>query len=142
MKKIIVCGSRDYKNKALLEEMLEKIVTPHLNFELITGDCPTGADKMAWDWFCSKSWDDWIDSDVIVESRVVAFKKFPANWKKYGRAAGPRRNAEMADYVLGEEGAGEEALCIAFWDGKSKGTKDMIDKARRHGIKVCDYITS
>ena len=47
---------------------------------------------------------------------------FPAEWKKYGRAAGPIRNekiAEISDYV------------ICFWDGKSKGTFSMIQEAKK-----------
>lgn len=49
---------------------------------------------------------------------------FPANWKKYGKAAGPIRNAEMADYA-------DEALII--WDGKSTGSKSMISEMTRRG---------
>jgi len=44
-----------------------------------------------------------------------------------GKAAGFIRNAEMAEYA--------DAL-IAFWDGRSKGTKHMIDLAKKHGLKV------
>ena len=47
-------------------------------------------------------------------------EKYPADWKTYGRSAGPKRNkqmAEISDYV------------ICFWDEKSKGTKTMIDYA-------------
>ena len=51
----------------------------------------------------------------------------PANWEKYGRAAGPRRNAEMAEMA--------DAL-IAFWDGKSRGTKNMIETAEKKGLLV------
>jgi hypothetical protein len=38
------------------------------------------------------------------------------------------RNEEMA--ALGAD------LCIAFWDGRSTGTKDMVDRAYDHGIEV------
>ena len=53
--------------------------------------------------------------------------KFPANWDKYAKGAGFIRNAAMADYA--------EAL-IALWDGKSKGTANMIDVAKKKGLKV------
>ena len=59
--------------------------------------------------------------------RGYALKVFPAEWKKWGRAAGPIRNAQMADYA--------DAL-IAFWDGESSGTRDMIRKAEEKGLKV------
>jgi hypothetical protein len=42
-----------------------------------------------------------------------------ANWNKYGRAAGPIRNKEMAVYAKG-------GGCICFWDGESSGTANMI----------------
>lgn len=52
---------------------------------------------------------------------------FPANWDKHGKSAGHIRNAEMAKYA--------DAL-VAFWDGKSKGTKGMIDYATRCNLRV------
>jgi len=59
--------------------------------------------------------------------RGYPIKQFPADWNKYGKSAGYKRNEEMAKYA--------DAL-IAFWDGKSKGTKHMIDLAKRYGLKV------
>ncbi len=53
--------------------------------------------------------------------------RFPADWNKHGKKAGYIRNCEMADYA--------EAL-IAFWDGESKGTKNMIEIAKSKGIKI------
>ena len=49
---------------------------------------------------------------------------YPAVWGKYGRAAGPKRNkeiAEISDYI------------ICFWDGKSKGTKSLLNFAEKYG---------
>jgi len=57
----------------------------------------------------------------------IPIKKFPANWKLHGKKAGPIRNEEMAKYA--------EAL-IAIWDGKSTGTRDMINRAIKKGFKV------
>ena len=51
----------------------------------------------------------------------------PADWERHGKAAGPIRNAEMADV--------SDAL-IAFWDGQSCGTKSMIELAKRKGLQV------
>jgi len=52
--------------------------------------------------------------------------------KKYGNAAGPIRNKQMAEYA--------DAL-VAVWDGKSRGTKNMIDTAISMGldVKVLNY---
>ena len=40
-------------------------------------------------------------------------ERYPADWKQYGKSAGPRRNMQMAE-------AGDDIIC--FWDGKSRGT--------------------
>ena len=52
----------------------------------------------------------------------------PADWDRYGRGAGPKRNDKMAK--LGAQ------KCIAFWDGISSGTKDMTDRAQLNNIPV------
>ena len=52
---------------------------------------------------------------------------YEADWDKHGRAAGPIRNRKMAENA--------EAL-IALWDGKSKGTKNMIETATKKGLMV------
>ncbi len=57
----------------------------------------------------------------------VKVKKFPAEWHKYGNGAGYRRNKQMAEYA--------DAL-IAVWDGKSSGTKHMIEDAKKKGLQV------
>ena len=51
-----------------------------------------------------------------------------ADWDRYGKSAGRIRNEEMA--ALGAD------LCVAFWDGRSTGTKHMMDTAAAHGIPV------
>jgi YspA, cpYpsA-related SLOG family len=56
---------------------------------------------------------------------------FPADWKKWGRRAGYLRNEQMAHHA--------DAL-IAVWDGKSPGTRHMIEVAKAHGLPV--YVTS
>lgn len=60
----------------------------------------------------------------------VPVKMFPADWAKYGKPAGYRRNVEMAEYA--------DAL-IAVWDGTSKGTGHMIDIARKRDLYVFVY---
>jgi len=54
-----------------------------------------------------------------------------ADWDKYGKSAGYKRNEEMAIYSKEDNG-----VLIAFWDEVSKGTKHMIDLANKHGLKV------
>ena len=52
-------------------------------------------------------------------------EQFPAEWSRYGTAAGPIRNRQMAQMA--------DAV-IAFWDGKSRGTKDMIQSAKMENL--------
>jgi hypothetical protein len=74
---------------------------------------------------------DYIGEE-IAEANEIPLKLFPADWDKHGKSAGWIRNNEMAKYADG---------LIAVWDGKSKGTKMMIDIATRKGLKVFVYNT-
>ncbi|WP_084212177.1 DUF2493 domain-containing protein [Geoalkalibacter subterraneus] len=60
----------------------------------------------------------------------IPIERFDPDWKRFGRGAGPMRNREMAQNA--------DAL-IAIWDGKSKGTHNMIDLAKRQGLEVFIY---
>ena len=62
-----------------------------------------------------------------VQERGSLLDTYPADRKVHGKAAAPIRNAKMAEVA--------DAL-IAFWDGKSRGTKNMIDTAIKRGLKV------
>ena len=59
--------------------------------------------------------------------RGFQLRRFPADWDRDGKKAGPIRNAKMADNA--------DAL-IAFWDGQSRGTKNMIETAKRKGLAI------
>lgn len=78
--------------------------------------CPTGADKLALEW---------------AEERGMEILKYPADWKRYKRAAGPIRNSEMGKVA--------DAL-IAFWNGNSGGTKHMITDMLKRKKKVLFFI--
>ena len=52
---------------------------------------------------------------------------YAADWGRYGKSAGIRRNAMMAD---------EADALIAFWDGSSRGTKNMIELAQAKGLQI------
>lgn len=97
--------------KELLKRINEgvKIIT-----EVISGGA-NGVDKLGEKW---------------AKEQNIPIKRFPANWDKYGRKAGYLRNVEMAEY--------SDAL-IAVYDGKSKGTKHMIDIAKKKRLKVFIY---
>jgi len=65
--------------------------------------------------------------EMLAYRNHIPVKKFPADWDKYGKSAGYRRNADMAKYA--------DSL-IAIWDGQSKGTRHMIELMYKYGKPV------
>lgn len=61
----------------------------------------------------------------------IPVREFPADWDTYGKSAGFIRNAEMAESA--------EAL-IAIWDGRSRGTRDMIRTMRKANKPVYVHV--
>jgi hypothetical protein len=117
--KVIIAGSRGFSNYKLLKETCDKLLKEKKkthNVVVISGNAK-GADSLGEKY----SNDEDLDLEI-----------FPADWKKFGKSAGFRRNEQMAEFA--------DAL-IAFWDGKSNGTKHMIDTATNKGmqIKVVNY---
>lgn len=112
--KLIIAGSRNFQDYEKLKAGVENLTFPIT--EVISGNA-RGADQMG----------EWWAQQKEIQVRV-----FPANWSQHGKAAGYIRNKEMANQA--------DAL-IAFWDGKSKGTKHMIDIALDKGLTtVVEYI--
>lgn len=112
MYKVLVCGGRFYKNRALVWKTLTDI---HPDC-VVTGECPTGADSFA---------EEWCHMIGIPHHGV------PAQWYRRGildKSAGPRRNT----VILVKHP--DIDLCLAF-DGHS-GTADMVKKCLAKGIKV------
>ncbi len=68
------------------------------------------------------------DGEIWACELNIPVRRFAADWDKHGKAAGPIRNAEMADYA--------EAL-IAFPGGK--GTANMVKQAKKKGLKIWDW---
>lgn len=119
--RIIVAGSRDFNDKALFRDKMDEILAKFSDIEIISGHA-RGADTMA--------------EEYAVEKGLM-LTIMPADWKKYGRAAGPIRNSQMLDYACDGE-----PLLIAFWDGVSRGTANMIVKAKEKGVAcvVVEYM--
>lgn len=115
--RILVCGSRTWDQPHLIEgalfDALRESPQPKHPFTIIQG-MAKGADLQARKIAVKNSW---------------PVEDYPADWQRYGRAAGFIRNQQMLD-------EGKPDLVLAFWDGKSKGTLHMIDAAKKAGIKV------
>lgn len=103
-KRVIVAGSRNFNNYQQLKEVLD--ARKDSIKEIVSG-CAKGADILGETWAIKNE---------------IPIKKFPADWQANGAAAGYIRNHAMGDYA--------DEL-IAFWDGKSSGTCDMIDYMSR-----------
>jgi len=123
--RVIIAGSRDFNNFAFLDKECIKIFrylsnnynTKATNVEIISGTA-RGADQLG---------------EKFAAKYGLSIKLFPAEWDKFGKSAGYKRNEQMAEYAKKDS---ELGVLIAFWDGKSKGTKHMIDLAERYDIKV------
>lgn len=107
--KVIIAGGRDITNKELLLQAIEE--SEFSITHVISGGAP-GVDTMAEEW---------------ARERNLTGEIHNADWRKFGKAAGPIRNRIMAEHG--------EAL-IAIWDGQSRGTKNMIEEAMKRGLKV------
>ena len=114
--KVLVCGGRNYNNQKEMMEVLQKMFDPDDTVTLIHGDAK-GADRLS--------------EQVLTGYFHGGFevKKFPADWNTHGKKAGIIRNAQMLK-------EGQPELVVAFWDGKSIGTGNMIKQAEEAGIPV------
>lgn len=119
-RRVLVCGGSKFNDYTLLESSLGKLFKTYSKdtIEIISGHAK-GADSLG---------------EKYADEHNLKCTIFEANWKKYGRAAGPIRNSQMLEYAKQEN-----PLVVAFWDGESHGTKDTITKAKKLNIR-CEVI--
>ena len=111
MFRVIVAGTRTLRDYDLVRRTLDRYLAGKTEVVILSWGA-RGADALG---------------ERYARERGLPVERFPADWKRYGRAAGPLRNQQMA-----ERG---DAL-VAFWDGKSRGTRHMIECAKRKGLDV------
>lgn len=109
--KVIIAGSRGFDDYKILCDYCDKVLANQTEVEIISGGA-LGADKLG---------------EKYAKQRGYSLIQFLADWGSYGKSAGYRRNVQMAEYA--------DAL-IAFWDGKSKGTKHMINIADIKNLQI------
>lgn len=114
-KRILVTGSRDWEDASVIEAELMKVwkrfgCDP--DTILVSGQCPTGADHIA---------------EQVWYTLGLPVELHPANWTKFGKAAGPLRNREMV--ALGAD------LCLAFIKNNSRGASHCLSLAREDDIR-------
>lgn len=126
--RIIIAGTRTFQDYELLKNKVKECIESNLKtiineigfdgkVRIISGTA-NGADKLG---------------ERYAKEHHLAVSRFPADWDKYGKRAGYIRNEQMAKFAVEDNNVG---WLIAFWDGKSKGTKWMIDLARKNGLEV------
>ena len=110
-----IVGSREYPLPDLVRRTVEKIYEKYGDNAVIVSGGARGVDTIAVD---------------TAKRLFMPYLIFPANWDKYGKPAGPRRNSQIvavADYI------------VAFWDGQSSGTNNTVEKARKKGTLRAIY---
>lgn len=107
--KVLVCGGRNYNDPEAVYKALDDI-RPSM---IIEGGA-SGADCYAADW---------------ADANNVPLKTFPADWKTYGKSAGPIRNKRMLDKEMPD-------VVIAFPGGR--GTANMVKLAKEAGVRVVE----
>lgn len=111
MFKVIVAGTRSCDDYELLEERLNYYLQDKTDVEIVSGTA-RGTDQLG---------------ELYAANHGLSVTRFPAEWERYGKSAGYKRNAQMAEYA---------DAAIVFWDGKSKGSRHMIDLAKQRGLQV------
>jgi hypothetical protein len=108
--KIIIAGTRTFNDYELLKTKMDSFLANiKQDIEIVSGGAK-GADSLG--------------ERYAAEKGYMIHKKL-AEWDRYGKSAGYIRNEEMAKYA---------DKCVVFWDGQSKGTKHMIDLAKKYGL--------
>jgi len=112
--KVLICGSRDWNDYWAIYDVISRLDRSSV---IIHGAAP-GADTIA---------------GMIGKTLGFNVIAVPAEWNKYGRAAGPIRNKKMLNM--------QPSLVLAFHEDikNSKGTKNMVEIAKKKGVEVKEY---
>ena len=112
--KLIIAGGRDFRDYHLLCDKCDRLLAHKRNTHkiIIVSGTARGADQLG---------------ERYAVEKGFPILRFPADWNKDGNAAGPIRNRQMAESA--------DAL-VAFWDGKSAGTRNMICLALKHNLQI------
>lgn len=112
MTRVLICGDRNCREFDFIHNYIKTLPK---NSVIIQGMC-SGVDIMA-------------RTSALLNGLTV--EDYPADWNKYGRAAGPIRNKQMLD-----EGKPDLVYAIHPNIDESKGTKNMVNQAKKRGIET------
>ncbi|ALU99743.1 DUF2493 domain-containing protein [Campylobacter coli] len=114
--KLLVCGGRDYTDIEHFNKEMDNVFSLYQNqIDTIIEGGARGADNMA--------------KNYALKNKINLVE-VKADWQHFGKAAGPIRNQRMLSMLDSND------CVLAFWNGVSKGTKNMIEIARNKNIKV------
>ena len=112
MFRVIIAGGRDFDDYQLLKATMDKLLCNITDEITVVCGQAKGADTLGEQYAMEKGY---------------TIDYYPAQWKLFGKRAGYLRNEQMAQNA--------DALA-AFWNGESRGTKNMIELAKRYGKEV------
>jgi hypothetical protein len=121
--RVLVTGSRDWLDEAAVRGALDSYLFTDLCYDgprsvvIVNGLCPKGADWYALNW----------QQERYDQGYNAVTEPHPADWERYGKQAGFKRNAEMV-------GSGAD-ICLAFIRAQSKGASHTLALAREAGIR-------
>ena len=110
--RVIIAGGRTFTNFDLMITTLDELFVKTDEPITVISGTARGADQTG---------------ERYADLRGYDVERYPAQWDKYGRSAGYKRNAQMADRAT---------HCVVFWDGKSRGSKHMINLAQQKGLEL------
>ena len=120
--RVLISGDRNWDDPKPIAYIMQEIVTSYIGEVTFVHGLARGADTMC---------------DVIAKLYNYNVEGYPADWTKHGKAAGPIRNQEMLDTIDPES----EDMVIGFHKDieNSKGTKDMLKRSKKKGVKTFLY---
>lgn len=121
---LFVCGSRCITDYQMFSRILDKLLSERIKtsqIHIVTGDA-RGVDGMA---------------RFYANQRGFQLHVFKAEWDKFGKSAGYKRNEVMIDYLTHNFA---NIGCFAMWDGQSKGTQHSINRCKqlRIPLRICN----
>ena len=116
---ILVAGSRGFDDYETMRCVMNRIICSEKEITIVSGGA-RGADRLA---------------EKYAKENGFNLKVFPAQWNKYGKSAGYRRNEEMQKFIANQT----RRRIICFWDGQSKGTAHNFSVAKKYNNTLTVY---
>ena len=112
----LVAGSRTINDYWLVRDGLDSLLSGIGDVTIVTGGA-NGVDALA---------------ERYARQHNLPLKVFPADWNKFGKSAGYRRNEQMHQFIAQFPNRG----CVCFWDGQSKGTAHNFKLSEQYGTDL------